>query len=227
MTVRRTPRVNLLMTSATQRKLGETMRKSVVSVFITVAAIAAVAAPAFATDCTQAGNLVSNCGFVNDLSTWIFTADSATHISDDGASTPGSAELDRYDALGAIEAFTQCFSVSPSTPYGTGASYRVASGTGVYGCSLDVVKFTDGSCGAYTSQSSYPFEPTSRWLEVTRNLVTGPAVHSVQLRLACFSPSDFLIRIDDFIFGEGIVFSPIFSDGFEWGTTLAWPTTFP
>lgn len=203
------------------------MKETTVIVLLTAAAIAAMAAPVFATDCTQAGNLVPNCGFVNDLSTWIFTADSATHIADDGASTPGSAELDRHDALEAIEAISECFSVSPSTPYGAGASYRVASGTGVLSCSLDVWKYNDGSCGAYTAQSSYSFEPTSRWWEVTRNLTTGSAVHSVQLRLACFSPSDFLLRIDDFIFGENIVFSPIFSDGFEWGNTNAWSTTVP
>ena len=191
-------------------------------VFVAGALVAIVAESAFATDCTQPGNLVPNCGFVVDLAGWYFTASSETHIPDGGASTPGVAELDRHDGVEAIEAFSACFAVSPLTDYEFGASFRLPSGTGVFGCTMDVLQYSDGSCSAYDSESSYSFTPVFEWTEIAGSLTTGAGVPSAQIRMACFSSSDFVIRIDDFLFGQGIVFGPIFADDFESGDISKW-----
>jgi len=201
------------------------LKNFAVGVFVAGALVAIVAESAFATDCTQPGNLVPNCGFVVDLAGWYFTASSETHIPDGGASTPGVAELDRHDGVEAIEAFSSCFAVSPLTDYEVGASFRLPSGTGVFGCTVDVLRYSEGSCSAYDSESSYSFTPVFEWAEIAESLTTGAGVQSAQLRMACFSSSDFVIRIDDFLFGQGIVFGPIFADDFESGDTLAWSQT--
>ncbi len=204
---------------------GKTMKQSALITLLAGAVVAVVAGPATATDCTQPGNLVPNCGFVSNLSSWYFTADSETHIPDGGASTPGAAELDRHDGVEAIEAFSACIAVSPMTNYDLGASFRVPSGIGLFGCTVDVVQFSDVSCVAYDSSSSYGFIPGFDWSEISDFITTGAGVASVFLRMACFSSSDFVIRIDDFMFGQGLVFGPVFADGFESGDTQAWSTS--
>ena len=201
------------------------VKYTAVIVFLAGSVFTLAAGPVIATDCTQPGNLVPNCGFASDLSSLYFTADSETHIPAGGAATPGAVELDRHDAVEAIEAFSACLTVSPTTKYDLGASFRLPSGTGVFDCTVDVIQYSDGSCGAYDSQSNHDFTPGFDWSEISATMTTGASVASVGLRMACFSSSDFVIRIDDVLFGRNLVFAPIFADDFESGDTRTWSTS--
>lgn len=181
---------------------------------------------ASAVDCTQPGNLVPNCGFVTDLSFWFFTADSATWVLN-GASSPGAAVLNRHDGIGAIEAIGACFPVSSSTTYDLGASFLLSSGVVTTSCTLDVWMYTDTTCNSSDSDVSFGFIPNSGWTEVTDTLTPASGINSAVLRMACFSDSEFVLHVDDFLFASGFLDPEIFANGFESGNLSAWSLAIP
>jgi len=202
------------------------MKKSFTMIVSAVFSLALPVGPASAVDCTQPGNLVSNCGFVTDISLWAFTADSATRVAG-GASSPGAAALDRHDAIGAIEAISACISFSPSSTYDVGASFRLQSGAVPSPCSLDVWLYSDSTCTTYTTFSTFSFAPSSVWSEINNSITPAAGLASAQFRLACFSASDFVMHVDDFIFRSGFLDAEIFLDGFESGNVSAWSAAVP
>jgi len=188
-----------------------------------------VAAVVQAADCTQAGNLVSNCGFDTDLADWtIGAADSSSHIPDDGGFALGSAELDRHDGIGAIEIISSCIEVVQATSYNVGVGYRLLSGMLSTSCTLSVWQFPLVACSEFDSSLNIGFWLTAVWSERFDEVVTGTGINSIKLRLACTSGgSDFVLRVDDFLFGEDLFSLVVFNDGFESGFADNWSARSP
>ena len=188
-----------------------------------------VAAAVQAADCTQTGNLVSNCGFDTDLSDWaIGAADSSAHIPDDGGFALGSAELDRHDGINAIEIISSCIEVAQDTSYNVGVAFRLVSGSVSSTCTLDIWQYELTACNDFAPVLSTGFLPTATWSEIFGEILTGTGINSITLRLACSSEdSDFIIRLDDFLFGEDLFSPVVFNDGFEAEETLLWTSQSP
>jgi hypothetical protein len=185
--------------------------------------LALCAAPAAAWDCSLAGNPVPNCGFDSDLGGgWYFTDDSESWLGTDGAHAPGCVELDRADSVGVMEAFTGCFVVSPATTYGVGGSGRRTSGTIENGCSVAMIEYTDGACGAGPSATYHPVTVAAGWTDFVRPITTLATTHSAQEYLECGSGADFVVHLDDFFVAPALLV-----DGFESGDTSAWSSVTP
>jgi hypothetical protein len=186
-------------------------------------ALAAGAAPLAARNCSIAGNPVPNCGFDSDLSGgWYFTDDTVSWLGTDGAHAPGCVELDRADSVEVMEAFTGCFVVSPSTTYGVGGSGRRPSGTIDNGCYLTLIEYMDDTCGAGPSATSHLVSMSAGWTDFVRPITTLATTHSAQEQLACYSSTDFVVRLDDFFLARALLV-----DGFESGDTSAWSSVTP
>src|SRR3990172_7287327 len=118
-------------------------------------AVAAVLAldpsPAGARACDFVDNLVPNCGFDVDLLDWNFTGSSFDQMGDDGASALGCVAVNRHDGVNAMEAFSACVEVTPSTAYAVGASARLASGALTSSCSIQMWEFSDTNCSTFVT----------------------------------------------------------------------------
>jgi hypothetical protein len=181
-------------------------------------------APAAARNCLFPANLVPNCDFAADLSEgWYFTGDSALHVPTDGATAPGCAAINRHDTLFAIEAFTGCMVVAPSSYYLAGGAARISSGSIPEECYLTVIRYSDVACGTYVAETFNELAVTTSWRDLQFPHSMGPTTHSVQIRFVCIHFSaDFVIRIDDFWLAP-----VLFADGFESGGTSGWSATVP
>lgn len=180
------------------------------------------ASPAAAAPCDTPDNLVPNCGFDVDLSGWTFTGDSAVHVPADGAGAPGCVAVDRHDGVNAIEVFSSCFLVAPSTTYKVALAARVASGPGPDGCFMALVEYSDASCGTYVAEPSQDVTFGPSWRLLLWSRTTAAATHSALLKLACNAAADFVARFDD-----GEVVPAVFADGFEAGNAGAWSSVVP
>ena len=182
-----------------------------------------------AADCTQAGNLLTNCGFDVDLTGWDITAaDASTHIPDDGAFALGSVELDRNDGVQAVEMFSGCVMVTPDTEYDLGLAHRLVMGPFAQRCFLDIWEYPTPACGDFLGATAIPFTPVPSWSEVFDRHLVGALTESVLVRLVCsYSKNDFVVRFDDFMFGENLFSPVIFNDGFESEFTDVWSSVSP
>jgi hypothetical protein len=156
-----------------------------------------------AEDCHFAGNLVPNCGFDTDLSTWYFESASATHLPGCGPHTPGCVELTPLDIIDAVFVMSACIPVSPSTRYRAGATFRQFTGVIDNGCYLQAAEYSN-DCGVYAADAMSTFFASSTWQDVALTFVTSPATVSAQVRAYCSSSQQFSLRLDDFILAEGV-----------------------
>lgn len=193
------------------------------AIFVAVAAALVAVAPLAARDCTFSSNLVANCDFATDLSSWYFTADSAVHVPNDGATALGCAAVDRHDGVHAMEAFSDCVLVPSGFDFGAGGSIRLASGAAI-NCNFAVWLFTDTICGAFLADRTIsPALPTSTWSAFFGFFAGDATAHSAKVRYYCSNESqDFVVRLDDFW-----LVPLIFHDGFESGNTNAWSVVVP
>lgn len=156
-----------------------------------------------AEDCHFAGNLVPNCGFDTDLSSWYLYGGSATHLPACGPHTPGCVELTRSNVFGGIEVLSACIPVSPSTQYRAGGSFRHFTGVIDSGCSLATYEYSN-DCGVSTASTFSDFAASSTWQDASLAFVTSPSTDSVFVRAYCGSSQQFALRLDDFILAEGV-----------------------
>jgi len=196
---------------------------------LVMAALLVAAQTVRAADCSQAGNLLTNCGFDVDLAGWDITAaDASAHIADDGAFALGSVELDRHDGLEAIEIFSGCVTVTPDTEYDLGVAHRLVVGPFANRCFLEILEYDGSVCDGFLNALAIPFTPVPSWSEVFDRRRVGATTESVQVRLACsYSKNDFVVRLDDFMFGENLFSPVVFNDGFETEYTGVWSSQFP
>lgn len=189
---------------------------------LAIAAVSAAAAATPAPACHDPANLVPNCGFDTDPAGWMFSADSVLHVSDDGASAPGSVEVNRHDASQTFEVFSACLEVDPSTTYKLAIAARVVSGPGPGGCVVSLVESSGTDCSGFVAEPFLPVLFGASWQRFLWSRTTDAATHSAVLRLACNGATDFTVRVDD-----GEVVPAVFADGFEAGNTAAWSVTVP
>lgn len=187
---------------------------------LAVVTVGAAAAPALA--CDDPENLVPNCGFDTDLAGWFFSGDSADHVPGDGVSAPGSVEVNRHDGVQAIEAFSACLDVDPSTPYEVAIAARVVSGPGPSVCFLSFVEHANAGCSDYVAEPFLPVVVGTSWQRLRWSRTSEATTQSAILKFACFGDADFTVRVDD-----GEVVPALFADGFEAGNTAAWSVTVP
>lgn len=185
--------------------------------------------------CDTPQNQVTNCDFDFDISSWD-PGNNATiiHAPTDGNPTgsgPGSLEVRSgpgVNGVGDEAVAVQCISVAGDTGYEFFAYHRLLSGTitpgGTHGCLFFANKYSLDNCVDYQEWSGHPFTvPTDSWARTsTSGLIrTTPETRSVRLDLYCDSAdaTPFTVRFDDVVF---LPVFPIFSDGFESGTTSQW-----
>jgi hypothetical protein len=160
--------------------------------------------------CNVAGNLVTNCGFDTDLTSWTseIANPACAHNAADGSSAVGNSECGAAADGGFLVQLsnTACIDVAPSTSYGLGGDFRLFSG-GTVNCLVQADASTDNSCTApagFTHNSPGINPTTGSYTQASGFITTGASHESVRIRIVCSSSEDFVIRIDDVFFGLGL-----------------------
>ena len=171
-----------------------------------------IAAPAGAADCNQAENLLSNCDFTTDMTDWYLSVgDWWRHDPTDGATAPGCVEVDAaFDGANHyVQIESICVPTTAGATYDLGFSVRVTSGPPGGTCVARAHYFTDTSCSFHLAFQYVPsFSADSTWQQTFESQVAPATAGSAMFGVLCNNPSDpsdFQVRIDDALFGQGLV----------------------
>jgi hypothetical protein len=172
------------------------------ALFVTL--IAAVAAPAW--PCHEAGNVIQNCGFDTDLSSWTVVVGNCSPNSL-GSSSAGSISCSSV-SNGAQQniSFRQCTdNATAGQTYGFGGDARVESEPGVT-CSISVSTFdTDGCTVTQINSDSSNWTPGDGSFQQTslNDFATGAGATSLNMLINCNAGNTdpFTVVLDDFFAG--------------------------
>ena len=173
------------------------------------ALIALVATQAGATNCNQAGNELSNCDFTTDLSDWsLVNGDFFRHEPADGATAPGCVEANAvFDGANYhVSIRSTCVPVTGGATYQTGFSAKRQTGQNEVTCYARPTYFSDVDCNTFVAFEFAPsFETDSTWQDTFETHVAPATAASAIFFMICSDSSDYEIRIDDALFGQGLV----------------------
>lgn len=174
-----------------------------------VALIGLIAAPAGAADCNQAGNLLTNCDFTTDLTDWLQGyGDWWSHVPGDGATAPGSVQVNsQFDGANYFASVYQdCLTLAAGVTYQAGFSARIEIGSAGATCRIRMSYYTGANCDTYIGLFYSPLQVVeSTWGDIFENLDPPATTESAVIRLDCRHSSDFQVRFDDALLGQGLV----------------------
>ena len=173
------------------------------------ALLALVAAPAGAADCNQAGNELSNCDFTNHVGDWtLVTGDMLIHEPADGATAPGCLEVSGYfnNTTYDVWVVSDCLPVTGGGTYQSGFSVKRQTGQAGVECFAQVTYYTGVTCSSFLSNEVTPgIVIDSIWQEIFETHVAPATAESAAFLMICGHSSDYEVRFDDALYGQGLV----------------------
>ena len=167
--------------------------------------------------CQVAGNLVTNCGFPTNTSSWTVDSGTCAHNTADGSSAAGNIECDAIDSDGRfVFLISQCITPASGDTYGYGAdAQRVSGGTGNLSCQIALADHADLTCSSNINSGNTSWPPGTGIYTQSSSASFGADLtftQSIRVSISCivisiYSPdfADFVVRIDDVFVGIGLV----------------------
>lgn len=179
--------------------------------------------------CPDGANLVANCGFELDTSSWSPLGSSSLQRTTTAAHSGVASGEVLADGSGTLQIRSACVAIAPSTTYAFGAYFRHALGALPGTCKVQIRQDTDGACSVSPIFAETPHLTitSSYWSLVDSTITTAGTTHSAFLDVSCIGGDPTTkVDIDDVFLGVGLV-APLFADGLESGDTSKWTATSP